>query len=172
MKRKLFILLMVFVVILIAVAISSLRRKEAHVSFSRLETQQVKLQGPYGPRVRAIVFYATNSANRPVYLQVSAIETNGASGWVADTNALPAHTYWTIGPIGPRQPDRVSFDLPNEPGPTRLRILVSPEGTILQKTRFAVERWWANLRGKEHNKHFWFDYGFVATYEVVTPEFQ
>lgn len=171
-KRTLSILLIVVLtMVLIAVVVSSLRQKDIPVSFSQVEIQDTNSPVIFGPALK-VTFYATNSGKRLIELDVRAVETNGGTSWVADTHTQPTNALAYLGIVRAREAVQVSFVLPREPVRTRLRIDVSPEATMLQKTQSAFRRWWANLRGKEHYKQFWFGNLVIPTYEVVTPEFQ
>jgi len=115
-------------------------------------------------------FYATNTAARGVALQVCAIERKDGSVWLADTQAHPANTFGSLGSLEARGHKQLTFQFPYAPGQTRLRVLVSPRATTLQKARFALRRWWANVRGQATHKRFWFSNLAVPTYEVIGPE--
>ena len=122
------------------------------------------------PLTLKVTFHVTNTASRAVSLQVAAIERNSASAWIADTQALPINTFRTFGKVGANGTAQLSFELPHEPVPTSLRVLVSPDATTVQKAQFALRRFWANFRGQGQYKQFWFDNLAVPTYQVITPE--
>ena len=65
---------------------------------------------------------------------------------------------------------KLSFDLAHDPVPTKLRILISPDATTVQKAQFTLRRLWANFRGQGQYKQLWFHNLAVPTYEVITPE--
>lgn len=151
---------------LIAVLIISSFPPKAAVFFSTGELQAIESTPP----MRRVAFHVTNTASRPVFLQVAAIETNSGSAWMPDTQALPANTFRTLGRVGANETARLSIGLPQEPVRSRLRVLASPDATTVQKVRFALRRLFANLRGQGNHKQLWFDKLAIPTYEVVTPE--
>lgn len=167
MRRKLIILLVMIATILVVVVVSSLLPTKTAVSFSRAETQRV--QSPTGPALK-VTFTVTNSAGRWVFLQVAAIETNNGSGWIADTRALPARSFDTLGRVAARETARLSVVIPPGPAPSRLRVLVSPSATTVQKGRFALSRLWANWFGQANHKELWIKNLAIPTCEVVSPE--
>src|SRR5438105_1934649 len=125
--------------ILVALVVSSARRAPTTVSFS---TAQAQTNGTMPPTLK-VTFYVTNTASRAVLLQVAAIERNSASAWIADRQALPANTFRAFGKVGANGTAKLSFDLAHDPVPTRLRILISPDATTVQKAQFALRRLWA-----------------------------
>jgi hypothetical protein len=166
-KRKLTILGIALGTALVAMlVILAIPATRPSVFFSAAEAQTIESPPP----TRKVTFYATNTASRPVFLQVAAIETNSGPTWIADTQALPAQTFRTLGRVKASETARLSVVLPLGPGRSRLRVLVSPDATILQKTQFAVRRLWANLRGQGNHRQLWVDKLAIAAYEVVTPE--
>jgi hypothetical protein len=166
-KRKLTILGIVLATALLAmIVLLSIPTPRPPVFFSTAEAQTIESPPP----MRKVTFYATNTASRPVFLQVAAIETNSGSTWIADTQALPAQTFRTLGKVKASETARLSVELPLGPVRNRLRVLVSPDATILQKTQFAVRRLWANLRGQGNHRQLWVDKLAIPAYEIVTPE--
>jgi len=165
-KCKLVILVMVVTAILIVSITNSSVGTKNTISFSK---PRAETNGTTRPSLK-VSFDVTNTASRLVFLQVAAIERRSASAWLADTQAIPAHTYRTLGTVGPHGTARLSFELACEQATTRLRVSVSPSATPVQKTQFALCRLWANLRGQGNYKQLWFSDLVVPTYEVVSPE--
>src|SRR5262245_44636410 len=147
----------------VAVVISSSRGAKTTVFFSppRAETN--------GPMLK-LTFDITNTAARSVFLSVAAIERRSTSSWLSDTQAFAANTFLTLGKVGADATARLSFELLHEPGPTRLRVLVSPDATAVQKAQFAMQRLWMNVRDQGQFKQLWFSNLAVPSYQVVTPE--
>ena len=152
--------------VLVALMVNSARRTRPTVFFS---TAQAETNGTISPILKA-TFYATNRASRAVFLQVAAIERHRGSAWMADTQALPTNTFRTFGKVHAHNTAQLSFELPHDPVPTRLRVLVSPDATIVQKAHFALRRLWANFRGQGQYKQLLFRNLAVPTYQVITPE--
>ncbi len=120
-----------------------------------------------------VTFEVTNTAGRTVYLQVAAIQRQGASGWVADTNTLPTGMWDPLGNVGAQRTIRVTYEMPYRPMRTRLQVLVAPQATPVQKAQFALRRLWADVRYRRHYTQFWFgDSLAIPSYRVLTPEFQ
>ena len=165
-KRKLIILGVVMVTILVAIVVSSVPRTQSTVFFS---SAQAATNATMPPTLKA-TFYVTNTANRAVFLQIAAIERHRDSAWIADTQALPTNTFRAFGKVGAHGTVQLSFELPHDPVPTRLRVLVSPDATTVQKAQFALCRLWANFRGEGQYKQLWFRNLAVSTYQVITPE--
>jgi hypothetical protein len=162
-KRKLTILAFVVATIVAALVISSSRGIKTTVFFSQPYAQT------NGPMLK-LTFDVTNTANRAVFLQVAAIERHSTSAWLSDTQALPADTFLTLGKVGANGNARLSFELLHEPVRTRLRVVVCPDATAVQKAQFAMHRLWANVRGQAQHKQLWIGNLAVPSYQVVTPE--
>ena len=158
--------MIILATIFVALIVALLLPTKTTVAFS---APQAETNGTTFP-MRKVAFYVTNTASRAVFLQVAAIERNTASAWLADTQALPANTFRALGKVGPNATVRLSFELSHETVPTRLRVLVSPDATTVQKAGFALRRFWANFRGQGTYKQLWFHNLAVPSYQVVTPE--
>ncbi len=165
-KRKLAILAMVVVAMVLAVVCISSRGTKTKVFFS----PPIAETNGATPSMLKLTFEVTNTAARAVFLQVAAIERQNASGWLSDTQALPADTFRTLGKVGANGTARLSCELPHAPVPTRLRVLVSPDATVLQKAQFALRRFWGNVQGQGQYKQLWFSNLAIPSYQVLTPE--
>jgi len=165
LKRKLIILGIVVVTMLVILVVVSLLPTESTVFFS---TAQAETNGTTPPMLK-VAFYVTNTAGRAVFL-LAAIERNRNSVWLADTQSFPAGSWRPFGKVEPNDTARLSFEFPHEVVQTRLRVLVAPEATTLQKTQSALRRLWKKSRSQGNYKQLWLDDLFVPTYEIVTPE--
>jgi hypothetical protein len=123
-------------------------------------------------------FYATNTTSRKLILEVCAVSRNDGFGWVVDIHALPTRPYEplsgfaeTLGSLEAREHKQLTFQVPSAPGKARLRVRVSSRATTIQKSRLAVSRWWANVRGRANHKRFWFSNLIDPNHEEVSgPE--
>jgi uncharacterized protein (DUF58 family) len=102
-------LILVAACAVVFLAFYSCRRHRSSITFSLPEIESLD-SGPAG-RTRRVKFRVTNSAPRSVWLQVAAVETNGGSGWAADTNAIAAGTFETLGAVPASSAAQLTIDL-------------------------------------------------------------
>lgn len=153
-------------VLVFAWLLTSARQPPERISFSK---SQPAGKGQLPLTVKT-AFDVTNSAPRAVFLQVVAIERHRESGWITDTQALPANTFRTLGKVKAGGIAHLSFELPQDSAPSRLCVSVAPDATVLQTARFALLRGWETIRGRAHYRQFWVNNLAVPSYRIMTPE--
>lgn len=164
-KRTRAILLAVGVTIVIAVGFAAFGGTKTTVYFSLPQTDRTT-----NPTLK-VTFAVTNTANQEVHLFLLAVERQSGSPWIHDWRACPhSDTLRMLGKVGANATGEISAELPDEPAPTRLRVVVQPGATAVQKARHAMRTLWARVRGQRQYQQFWFQNLAAPSYEIITPE--
>src|SRR5437764_5914350 len=143
-------------VTLLAILARDSRGSKVTVSFVNAEISNG--QFPSYAKSKRLDFAVRNAGSKPAFVNVSEIEDEHGN-WVP--------SFHVLGHVEAGQSTQFYLYLPLESHPRSLRVRVSEEASLIQKTRFALRLLIDKASGRYTSKQVWFDGLKAPAYEFI-----